>query len=145
AYGRMALEASIFTKAKWAGRTRDAWEQAVALDPGYLDAHLDLLSFYMAAPSLMGGGEDKARAQASTIAAIDASMGKYAEATLLAAEDRTGAEALLRDAVVLDRDNRRASMALAGLAMERKDWAAVRAVWEPALQSAALAWVARYQ
>ena len=145
AYGNMALEASIFTKAKWAGRTRDAWERAVALDPGYLDAHLDLLGFYLAAPSLVGGGEDKARAQAGTIAALDASMGKYAQASLLVSHDRAGAEALLREAIALDRGNRRASLLLAGLAMQRKDWVAARSVWEAALENEALAWVARYQ
>lgn len=146
AYGRQALEASIFGKAKWAGRTREAWERAVALDPNYLDAHLDLLGYYLAAPALLGGGEDKARAQAGAIAALDASMGKYAEATLQMSDDRPGAEALLREAVALDPDNRRATLLLAGLAVDRKDWAAARAAWQPALEGdGALVHVARYQ
>lgn len=145
AYGRMAMEASIFTKAKWAGRTRDAWERAVALDPRGMDAQLDLLSFYRMAPSIMGGGEDKATAQVATIAALDASMGKYAAASLQLPDDPAAAEGLLREAIALDADNHRARMLLGGLALERKDWAAARAAWEPALESEALAPVARYQ
>src|SRR5690606_26237095 len=50
AYGRQAIEASLFTQPKWAGRTRDAWEKAVALDPELLDARFDLIQYYLQAP-----------------------------------------------------------------------------------------------
>ena len=145
AYGLKAMQANIFAKPKWAGRTRDAWERAVALDPRHVDAHLSLLDFYRMAPSIMGGGEDKANAQVATIARLDASLGKFAEATLAYADDEARGGALLREALALDANNRRARMFLAAVAMQREDWTAARAAWEPALDAGPLQAVARYQ
>ncbi len=50
---------------------RDAFEQAVKLDPSLTDAHTALIEFYLQAPSGMGGGIDKAKAQAAAIAKYD--------------------------------------------------------------------------
>lgn len=145
AYARQAMQASIFSAVKWAGRTREAWQRAVAIDPRHLEAQLALLDFYRMAPSIMGGGSDKASDQVATIAALDPSLGKFAQASMLLEDDPPRAEALLGEALVLDANNRRARMVLAWLAMERKDWAAARAAWEPVLAEGDLQQTARYQ
>jgi len=47
---------------------RGAFERAVALSPDSVDARADLAEFYLEAPSIVGGGQDKARAQAGILA-----------------------------------------------------------------------------
>jgi Flp pilus assembly protein TadD len=52
-----------------AGKVRGEFERAVQLNPKDVEARLDLAEFYIAAPGIVGGGDDKARAQAKSIAA----------------------------------------------------------------------------
>jgi tetratricopeptide (TPR) repeat protein len=40
-------------------------ERTIELDPNYVQARVELAQFYAMAPGMMGGGEDKARAQAA--------------------------------------------------------------------------------
>ena len=146
AYGIRAMQASLLAKPRWAGRTREAFERAVALDPAHLDARLDLMGYYRFAPGMLGGGADKAAAQARDIAGLDASMGRFAAALLaLDAEDEAGADAALREALALDGDNQRARMLVASRAAQREDWAAVRAVWNEQLARGTHQATARYQ
>lgn len=135
AYGQQAMRANVLMMPKWASRTRDAFQKAVELNPSHVDARLDLMSFYLMAPSIMGGGRDKAEAQAKAIAGLDASMGKVAEARLAGADEQPErAAALHREALALDPDNRHARQGLAGAAAQRKDWEALRALWQQALE-----------
>ncbi|HEV8629160.1 MAG TPA: tetratricopeptide repeat protein, partial [Thermoanaerobaculia bacterium] len=78
AYGRAAQEANMLRAAGLASHARQAYEQAVALDPGQLDARGDLVQFYLLAPGFMGGSIDKARAQAAEIQKRDAGRGASA-------------------------------------------------------------------
>ena len=80
--GRTAEKASLFSKAHWAKRFRVEAETAVSLDPKNLDARFGLVEFYLQAPRLMGGGQDKARAMADDIAKIDPVSGFLAQARL---------------------------------------------------------------
>jgi tetratricopeptide (TPR) repeat protein len=67
AYGMQAQRASKLKLPFLAGRTRSAWEKAIALDPNNLDARQDMILYYMQAPGFLGGGKDKARAMAEEI------------------------------------------------------------------------------
>ncbi|MDI1250151.1 MAG: hypothetical protein PSV13_14910 [Lacunisphaera sp.] len=67
---------------------RLADEKAVELDPKNLNARNSLMGFYQNAPSLMGGGMDKAYEQAAEIKKLDASRGRLAYATLYVAEKK---------------------------------------------------------
>jgi tetratricopeptide (TPR) repeat protein len=67
AYGEMALKASVFGQASLAKKTKAAFERAVELDPNYTDARFALIQYYLVAPGFMGGGDDKAVAQAAEI------------------------------------------------------------------------------
>lgn len=83
AYGLQAERASVFSKPKLAVLSREALEKAVTLDPNNIGAHSDLAAYYQAAPSFMGGGLDKARAQVEEIRKRDPYMGKVRAGDLL--------------------------------------------------------------
>ena len=68
AYGEKADHSSFWTAATLAKKVRGAFERAVALSPDSVDARTDLAEFYLEAPSIVGGGQDKARAQAGILA-----------------------------------------------------------------------------
>lgn len=100
AYGRKAIEANLLARASWAGKTREAWEKAVALDPNNVEAHFDLMQYYLQAPGMLGGGVDKAQAQAEAIGRIKAAYGQLALGTIaMAQKDAAAAEAAWREAV----------------------------------------------
>src|SRR6266550_1125513 len=70
-YGEKADASSFFTAAGLAKKVRTEFERAVELDPKNVDAHSDLAEFYVEAPGIVGGGQDKARAQAAKLAVLD--------------------------------------------------------------------------
>jgi tetratricopeptide (TPR) repeat protein len=67
-YGEKADRANFLAAAGLAGKVRGEFERAVQLNPKDIDARLDLTEFYIDAPGIVGGGEDKARAQAESVA-----------------------------------------------------------------------------
>ncbi len=71
--GNMIGDANMLRKTMIAPKLRDAYARAVELKPDLVDAHWGLMMFCMEAPSVMGGGLDKAKAEAQVIA-------KYSEA-----------------------------------------------------------------
>lgn len=78
AYGQKAMQASVFSRASLAGKVHKAFERAVELDPSNADARLSLMEFYLQAPGIMGGSEEKARDQAAKIRQSDAFKGYQA-------------------------------------------------------------------
>ena len=67
-YGAKADHANFLSAAGLAGKTRQELERAVQLDPHDIEARSDLAEFYFEAPGIVGGGQDKARAQAKVFA-----------------------------------------------------------------------------
>jgi tetratricopeptide (TPR) repeat protein len=146
AYGLQAMRASLLSKPKWAGRSRDAYEKAVALDPELIEARYDLLQYYLFAPGFLGGGRDKADAQAAELARRDLVWGKLAESSLAMADKKPEvAEAALRDAVTKVPDSARARQALAGMLQRQARWDEVRQLWRERLSQNAEDPTARYQ
>jgi tetratricopeptide (TPR) repeat protein len=74
--------AGMFKKMSLARQMKAEFERAVALDPKNIPARTSLLEFYVQAPSLVGGGSDKALEQAKQINALDPLEGHYAMAVL---------------------------------------------------------------
>ena len=76
-YGEKADASSFFTAAGLAKKVRNEFERAVELDPNNVDARTDLAEFYLEAPGIVGGGQDKARAQAAKLATLDSAKAHW--------------------------------------------------------------------
>ncbi len=81
-YGEKADGVIFFRAASLAGKVRDEFEAAVRLDPNNLDARSDLGEFYLEAPGIVGGGHDKAEAQAQILARLDPAKAHYLKGRL---------------------------------------------------------------
>jgi len=92
-YGEKAARVSFFSAAALAGKTRDEFQRAVELDPNDTDARVDLAEYYLEAPGIVGGGQDKARAQAKLIGASDPAREHWVYARIAEKnQDLAGAE-----------------------------------------------------
>lgn len=79
AYGRQASgEGSTLARAAAARRSRRSFEEALELDPDYLEPRLGLVRFHLAAPALVGGSVGEAEHQAREIARRDPHLGHLA-------------------------------------------------------------------
>lgn len=107
-YGEKADASSFFTAAPLAGKVRTEFEAAVRLDSNNVDARSDLGEFYLEAPGVVGGGRDKAEAQAQTLAAMDPAKAGYLKGRI--AEKK-------KDVVTAEREYRAAIAASHGSAL----------------------------
>ncbi|MDQ3071554.1 MAG: hypothetical protein M3R55_17725 [Acidobacteriota bacterium] len=84
ALGDEAEHASVFRQLPMARRIKKALETVVALDPKHVDALNGLMQFYLQAPGVAGGSNEKADATAARIAAVDPARGFIAQASMAA-------------------------------------------------------------
>jgi tetratricopeptide (TPR) repeat protein len=70
-YGEKADHVGFFSAAGMAKKVRNEFETAVRLNPNSAEARTDLAEFYLEAPGIVGGGRDKAEAQAVRLATMD--------------------------------------------------------------------------
>jgi len=82
AAGEKAAHSSFMTAVRMVPKIRRAFERAVQLDGSNSAARTDLAEFYMEAPAFLGGGRDKALAQAEALAAQDAAAAHWVKARL---------------------------------------------------------------
>jgi tetratricopeptide (TPR) repeat protein len=76
-------EHSSFIKAPFrARRVLKAFETARDLDPNDVGVRFDLLEYYLHAPGFLGGGKDKAKAEARIISKLNPAKGHMARATI---------------------------------------------------------------
>ena len=112
--GVMAQQANMIHQLFLARRFKHEIDAALMLDGGDLQALRDLMEFYLLAPGVAGGDQEKARATAGRIAALDACEGFLAQARLAEIRKESArVEGLLRQAVAADGGNFRARAALA--------------------------------
>jgi tetratricopeptide (TPR) repeat protein len=99
-YGEKADRAEFFSAAGLAKKVRLSFERAVELDPGSWEARTDLAEFYFEAPSIIGGGQDKARAQADALLSFNPAMAHWVLARIAGKnKDLTAAEREYRAAI----------------------------------------------
>jgi tetratricopeptide (TPR) repeat protein len=70
-YGEKASASNPMSAASLARKAKSEFEMAAKLDPANVQAHADLAEYYTDAPSIMGGGTDKARDQATQVVKYD--------------------------------------------------------------------------
>jgi tetratricopeptide (TPR) repeat protein len=100
AYGEKASASNPLSAASLARKTKAEFELAVKLDPANVQAHADLSEYYTEAPSIMGGGIDKARDQATQVAKYDPATSHWILAIIAEKDKRyPDAENELRQAI----------------------------------------------
>jgi tetratricopeptide (TPR) repeat protein len=82
AYSRQLSSAAFFRKPFIARRSGEEYDVAVKLDPTSIDAAEARLDFFLDAPGIVGGGIDKARAEAARLATLDTYRGSMASAKI---------------------------------------------------------------
>ena len=94
AYGAKADHASMLSAYPLARKTQKEFETAVQLDPRNYDAAQDLIEYDCTAPSIVGGGEDKAQPLIAKLMEMNAAEGHYGAAVCKAQKkDYAGADA----------------------------------------------------
>src|SRR5581483_11856331 len=88
AYGQKAENSSWVAAIGLAKKVRAEFERAVQLDGFNLDARTDLSEFYIEAPGFLGGGKDKARAQAEAVASFDGPTAHWIQARVAEKEKK---------------------------------------------------------
>lgn len=100
AYSDLASSASMFAALEYAGKTKRAYEGAVAADPGSLRARWSLMDFCRIAPGIAGGDMARAYAIADWFAKLDAKTGRLARAQVLLSDRRPEEAVALYDGVL---------------------------------------------
>jgi tetratricopeptide (TPR) repeat protein len=120
AYGEKADASSFVSALDFARKFRSTMELAVQLDPNNVDARSDLAEFYVQAPGMVGGGRDKAAAQADAITRLDPGIAAYIRALLAEKDKNYGeAEAQLKNAIPVAKHPGRAWLNLASFYRRR--------------------------
>jgi tetratricopeptide (TPR) repeat protein len=88
-YGSQAITAGTFSQVMLARKAKSELELAVELNPNHLDARIGLMQFYLQAPGIVGGSEEKAFAQAAEIAKRDRFQGHRARASIFARQKKS--------------------------------------------------------
>jgi Tfp pilus assembly protein PilF len=113
-YGEKADRANFMSAAGLAGKVRGEFERAVQLNPKDVEARLDLAEFYIEAPGIVGGGEQKAREQAQSVAAVNPGREHWIYARIAEKKKQTAAaEAEYRQFIDLSKGEAEAWLNLA--------------------------------
>jgi len=88
AYGSQAVKASMVSQVSLAKKTLAEFEKAVQLDPNNIEARFGLIDYYMRAPAFMGGGQDKALAQAAEVKKRESLAGHRAYARIYMRQEK---------------------------------------------------------
>ena len=102
AYGSKAEHSGTLTGMRMVGKIRASFEKAVHLDERSVDALSDLGEFYVEAPTVVGGGLDKARALLPRLQAVSPERAhRMAGMIAIKANDYATAEAELKSALAV--------------------------------------------
>jgi tetratricopeptide (TPR) repeat protein len=114
-YGEKADHAGFLSAAGLAKKVRTEFERGVALAPNNWEARTDLAEFYLEAPGMVGGGKDKASAQAELLAPLNPAMAHWVKGRIAEKnKDVAAAEREYRAAIEASHSGARAWLNLAG-------------------------------
>lgn len=114
AYGEKADRVGFLSAAGMAKKVRTSFERAVELAPKSWEARTDLAEFYLEAPSVVGGGKDKAREQADALMALNPAMSHWIAARIAEKErDPAAAEREYRAEIAVSHSSARSLVDLA--------------------------------
>lgn len=114
-YGEKADRVNFIKAAGLAGKVHREFERAVALMPDSWEARTDLAEFYLEAPGIVGGGEDKARLQADALLKLNPGMAHWVLARIAQKKKNwEEAEREYRAAIEVSHGGARAWVNLAG-------------------------------
>lgn len=100
AYGEKASHTSMFSAYPLARKTQKEFETAVRLDERNFDAAQNLIEYDCTAPSIVGGGEDKAQPLIQKLMNMDVAQGHYARGNcLIQKKDFSGVDAEFANAL----------------------------------------------
>ncbi|MGB8062732.1 MAG: tetratricopeptide repeat protein [Candidatus Sulfotelmatobacter sp.] len=120
-YGEKADRAGFFTAAGLARKVRNSFERAVELDPASSAARTDLGEFDAEAPGIIGGGKDRARAQAAALMPIDPARAHWLLARIAEKDnDPAAAEREYRAAIAASHSEARSWQDLASFLFHRR-------------------------
>jgi tetratricopeptide (TPR) repeat protein len=114
-YGEKADHTNFVKAASLAKKVRVEFERAVQFAPNSWEARTDLAEFYLEAPGIVGGGEDKARDQANLLLPLNPCMAHWVRARIAQKnKDSASAEQEYRAAIDASEGGARAWLNLAG-------------------------------
>ena len=135
AYGRQAQSAGMFGGMSLAKKAKAELERAVELDPNYTDARFALIDYYLVAPGIVGGSEEKAIAQANELRKRDALDGHRAWARVYMRQKKTDlARKEFVDAVREQPNSAKAHYFLGRFLFSEKNWSASLHEYEMAVK-----------
>lgn len=111
---------SFFSALSYAGKSVDSFEKAVELEPDSLEYRTALLQFYMMAPSIAGGDDEKALTQIEAIKKIDAVEGAFARVKYLQHHEKNEQARELVNETLANHPNNAEILVYAGF-QEQKD------------------------
>jgi tetratricopeptide (TPR) repeat protein len=118
--GIMAQHAGPLQEIMLGRRFRKEIDIALKLDPRDVQAHRDLLEFYLLAPGILGGEVKKAEITAQQISALDAAEGYLAKARIAEIRKDRGQTALfLREAAAVRPASYKAQVALGQMYLDQ--------------------------
>jgi len=88
ALGVKAQNSGIFKQAFLATKVKSAFLRAVELNPKLVEARIGLAQYYLRAPSIMGGDEEKGWKEIDTVIMLDEYRGRIAKAGFLQNEKK---------------------------------------------------------
>lgn len=133
--GAAAEKAGVLSKYGLAKKCLAGFQRAVELEPGNVDYHSALFEFYRQAPSLVGGGADKATAEAEAIQKLDPVRGHLAYVTFFTGEKKF--DLALQHALEAKKlDPARGNGAVLNVYVETKQYDRALALFEEALKAA---------
>jgi tetratricopeptide (TPR) repeat protein len=110
-YGEKAEHAEFLSAVALAKKVRTSFERAVELDPTSWEARTDLAEFYLEAPGIVGGGKDRAAAQAAAIMPLNPGIAHWVLARIAEKSyNPAGAEREYRAAIVATQSGTRACL-----------------------------------